>query len=126
MVLLVLARALVRFVPFHRLRCITGEPAAAAAEKPGRSRGRAASRIGCAVRRASRRLPGNSSCLVLALAARMMLTMRGVPSTLVVGVAPYPAGIRAHAWLLAEGGIVCGGTEAAGFMPLAHFGALGR
>lgn len=72
-----------------------------------------------ALRAAVRRLPWRTTCLVRAMAGRMMLARRGTPSTLVLGVASDEEGLSAHAWLMTADGCVCGGREARRFRPLA-------
>jgi hypothetical protein len=67
------------------------------------------------------RLPWRSTCLVQALAARSMLRRRHVATLLHFGVALDEGRIRAHAWLEAGGGCVCGGKAAIGFTPIAAF-----
>ena len=68
-----------------------------------------------------RRLPWRSSCIVQALAARSMLRRRRVATLLHFGVTLDQGRIRAHAWLEAGGGCVCGGKAAVGFTPIAAF-----
>jgi hypothetical protein len=66
--------------------------------------------IGWAVRAASRRIPG-ASCLVQALAARLLLADYGKTSELRIGVARGEEGqIDAHAWLEVAGIPVVGGS----------------
>src|SRR5919202_7036721 len=56
-------------------------------------------RIAWVVEPASRRTPGAKSCLTQALAAQVMLTRRGYPSQLHIGVAKGERGqFKAHAW----------------------------
>jgi hypothetical protein len=57
-------------------------------------------RIAQAVGRVRRHTPWDNTCLVQAIAAKMMLQCRGVPSTLYLGVMKQgAAGFAAHAWL---------------------------
>jgi hypothetical protein len=72
---------------------------------------------------AAARLPGESTCLARALAGGLMLRRRGVDSRLVLGVATEQGTLRAHAWLMAADGVVCGGREAAAYTPIAVVGA---
>jgi hypothetical protein len=72
-----------------------------------------------ALRAGVRRLPWRTTCLVRAMAGRLMLAMRGTPSTIVLGVAAHGDTMSAHAWLMAGDGCVCGGREAQRFRPLA-------
>jgi hypothetical protein len=73
-----------------------------------------------ALRAAVRRLPWRTTCLVRAIAGRVMLAWRGRPSTIVFGVAAADEStVSAHAWLVTADGCVCGGREAERFRPLA-------
>ena len=57
-------------------------------------------RVSWAVAVMSRYLPWESKCLARALAAKMMLKCRGIPSTLYLGLArDRDKELRAHAWL---------------------------
>jgi len=56
---------------------------------------------------ASRWTPG-TTCLVSALALQRMLSVRGRPSELHIGVAKLGQRFSAHAWLISEGRIVIG------------------
>jgi hypothetical protein len=123
MVALAIAKGLIRVMRFERLRPLTGPVASAMPDAlPGPAREPRAAAVGAAIRRGSQRLPWYSSCLARALAGRMMLSWRRVPSTLVLGVATDGGGIRGHAWLVAGGGFVCGGKEAPRFRAIASFG----
>jgi hypothetical protein len=76
-------------------------------------------KIAWIVEMASRRTPGAKSCLTQALAAQVMLTRRGYPSRLHLGVAKGERGqFKAHAWVESEGKVVMGGSELGGFTPL--------
>ena len=76
-------------------------------------------RIAWVIETASRRMPGAKSCLNQALAAQVLLTRRGYPSQLHIGVAKGERGqFKAHAWVESEGKVVIGGSELTGFTPL--------
>lgn len=81
--------------------------------------------VGRAVTAAARRLPWHSTCLMQAFAGRLMLKRRGIPSTLMIGVATNKGRFGAHAWLLAGDGVICGGQEAPLFKPIVGFRASG-
>ena len=67
--------------------------------------------VSSAVRLASRAVP-DSTCLVRALAARVLLGRRGVRSEIRYGVGRGPDGrFRAHAWLECGGRVIVGGDE---------------
>jgi hypothetical protein len=61
-----------------------------------------------AVRAASRYFPG-ATCLVQALAGKLLLRLIGQPSHIEIGVCKPPDGrLRAHAWLISGGEVVLG------------------
>ncbi len=73
-------------------------------------------RVVWAVKVASRYVP-KATCLTQALAAQVLLSRRGYPVRLRLGVAKGEAGqLRAHAWVESQGRIMIGGLEA-----LSHF-----
>jgi len=76
--------------------------------------------VRAAMASAERRLDLRDCCLIMALAAGAMLRRRGVASVLHLGVAKSATGFEGHAWLEAEGRIVCGGRTVARFTPIAH------
>jgi hypothetical protein len=79
-----------------------------------------AERITWAVEVASRRVPGAKGCLTQALAAQVMLTRRGCPALLHIGVARGGRGrFQAHAWVESEGKVVVGGPTLENLTPLA-------
>jgi hypothetical protein len=76
-------------------------------------------RIAWLVAAAGRHLPGRISCLPRALVTQLLLQARGHPAELHLGVAPLErSGLRAHAWVSAEGRILIGGPRVDGFSPL--------
>jgi hypothetical protein len=125
---LVCARVLLRAVPFRWVARIAGAvsngPAPDRTSRPASDP--AAAAIGRAVAGAARRLPWRSTCLDRALAGRLLLARRGIPSTLVLGVAKDQDLVHAHAWLVAGGGTVSGRRQAAHFNPIAAFRTPGR
>lgn len=62
----------------------------------------AAIRLGRAISRTLRLVPGDSRCLVRSLVLTSLLARRGVGVTFVIGVAPGPD-FRAHAWVESDG-----------------------
>jgi hypothetical protein len=123
MAALVAAQVCVRGLAFHRLGWLTGKVSRFSADGSApmaRSADPDARAVAIALRRGARRLPWHSSCLARALAGRMMLARRRIPSTIVFGVAGGGQ-LRAHAWLVAGDGMVCGGREADAFTPIAAF-----
>jgi hypothetical protein len=115
------ARVAVLVVPFAWIAGVAGRvDAAHAHDRPERSTTDPVTlAVRDALRAAVRRLPWRTTCLVRAMAGRLMLAWRGTPSTLVLGVAANGETIGAHAWLMAADGCVCGGRDARQFRPLA-------
>lgn len=73
-----------------------------AAQPPSASDEAAAQAIGRAVGRATRVAPFRAVCLQQAIAAKLMLRRRSIPSALHFGVSSVDgpdSGLRAHAWL---------------------------
>jgi hypothetical protein len=125
---LLLARLALVVVPFPRLARRLGS---FVAPNEGRtlqamaatgSQARIAAQIGWAVTRAARHAPFKAVCLPQAMAARIMLMRRGVPSVLHFGASRTAGGpIEAHAWLDAAGVEVTGYREAKNFAEIACF-----
>lgn len=121
-----LARLLL-FVPFRRLAPWIGRPQSSA-DQADRvlGAGERAQALGVqrALLRAAKRLPWHSSCLVCALAGRMMLGRRRLPSVLQLGARRSSAtDLAAHAWLRC-GEIDVIGAETAGlYTPIVAFRA---
>jgi hypothetical protein len=130
-VTLTAVQLLVRIVPFSLLSRLLERVAARCLRKclrRGRSSDRPATApdprvpsISRAIAAAACRLPWPSTCLTQAIAGRLMLAWRGVPAALVIGVRKDAGVFAAHAWLLCADGIVCGGTEAPEYHPIAAF-----
>ena len=81
-----------------------------------------AAEIGWAVTRAARHLPFEAVCLPQAMAARVMLRCRGVPSVMHFGAAKGgERPLDTHAWLDAAGVEVTGYPIAAQFAEIACF-----
>jgi hypothetical protein len=74
------------------------------------------SEIAWAIRAASRRVP-QASCLVQALAGRVLLSAHGHESTLQIGVARGEA-LEAHAWVVVDGIRIIGGRGSDRYSPL--------
>lgn len=115
------ARLLLGTVPFAWLRPILGVSTRATIDDIRPPRDSVVTAVAKGISRAAARLPWHSTCLVRALAGRLMLMRRGVPSTLVLGVTKDQGDLLAHAWLVARDGVVCGGREASAYSPLASF-----
>jgi hypothetical protein len=120
---LVLAQLIVRGLSFATIARLTGRvepgsPGHHVDRLPTEPRVR---QVGGAINRGAWRLPWHSTCLVRAVAGRLMLRRRGTASSLILGVSTQDGQTRAHAWLVAGGGAVCGGEEAPEFSPIVAF-----
>jgi hypothetical protein len=119
------AARLLLFLPFRWLVRLIGRPQAGANSStpvPATHESTAATAVRRAILRVAERLPWQSSCLVRALAARLMLRRRRLPSTLQLGVrAGALTELSAHAWVKCGDVDVVGGESAAEFTPLASF-----
>jgi hypothetical protein len=119
---LLTARVLVATVPFPRLAQMLGVANDAyhshpTARQPVDPR---AMGVALSLARAVPRLPWTCNCLTQAVAGRLMLGRRHIPSSLVFGVRREGGALHAHAWLECAGGYVCGGP-ADEYLPLATF-----
>jgi len=81
-----------------------------------------ADRVTWAVEVASCYVPKVRTCLTEALTAQLLLTRRGYPALLHIGVTRGERGMfQAHAWVESEGKILTGGPGHERFAPLAVF-----
>jgi len=112
-----LARFYVVWFPFGWLGRWLRKPAS------GSDQPQLALRVGRAVLTASRHVPWQAACLPQALAAKLMLALRGQGSALHLGAKIDESGaLAAHAWLTCEGKIVTGGAGLPGYTPLVQLG----
>lgn len=115
---------MLRLMPFRFVARLAGRLGVRFGDVPcgehaaGNSR---AAGVGRAINRTAKRLPWHSNCLVRAIAGRLMLARRRIPSTLSFGVNADTGQIQAHAWLQAGGTVICGAAEMKGFAPIAEF-----
>jgi len=96
----------------------------AAVASPRREPGKpwASGRIVWAVAAVARRVPALGNCLCVALAAKLLLSISGCPSSLRIGVAKRDSGqLEAHAWLEDNGIILIGSVEHDRYAPLPVF-----
>jgi hypothetical protein len=120
---LTVALMIVRSLPFRSIVRLTGRAEAGSPDHHVNHRPEDLHTrdVGSALRSGAWRLPWHSTCLVRAVAGRLMLLRRGISSALILGVATSNGQTRAHAWLLAGGGTVCGGEDAPEFSPIVAF-----
>nr|WP_269147142.1 lasso peptide biosynthesis B2 protein [Rhodospirillum rubrum] len=126
--LLAIAWFCIRFLPFRFTALLLGRPMPVpafpmtdpAADTSGRAQ---ATAIRAALISAASRLPWTSTCLMRALAGRLMLRRRRLPSLTFLGLRTPrgPEEDPAHAWLLSLGIDITGGAIAGDYKPLAMF-----
>lgn len=83
-------------------------------------------RIGKIIKLAASHTPWKSNCLAQAIAGKIMLARRHIPSTLYLGVAKektHPAGMSAHAWLRCGNRVIIGDQNRQEFTIVGRFGA---
>lgn len=115
-----------RLLPFrHVARLLIGKAAEAESPLPSPSVPLASPepwQVARAVTRASERVPFEALCLPQAMAAKIMLGMRGHSTILHLSVQMgKETGIAAHAWLTSENVCVIGGGVPAGQTEIARF-----
>ena len=112
-VLLCLAAALVRLVPFRRWSDRLGTPEVPAGEAQRTEHVELLREVARAVDRVNGWSGGRFTCLMQAVAGKVMLNRRRIPNTLVLGVRTTAQaqglGIAAHAWLNSGSVVVLGG-----------------
>jgi hypothetical protein len=122
------ARAVLLFVPFPYLARRFGtfvppsDPRVALGQSGSSAEHAAMAReIGWAVTTAARHVPLRAVCLPQAMAARMMLKRRGVPSVIHFGASKDADALDTHAWLDAAGIEVTGFPVGGQFAEIACF-----
>ena len=123
---LALARLSLVFVPFNVLAARLGAvvpPAGDTSVAPPMpaAQQELVHKVGWAVTRAARYIPFRAVCLPQAIAAKAMLSGRGVASVMHFGVAKTPTELKAHAWLDAGQIEVTGYPVEASFVEVARF-----
>jgi transglutaminase-like putative cysteine protease len=100
LVLLALARMAVLLLPFRWLAWVLGKQQAQTPVQEDPAKALPIRLIGAMVRKASKNVPWTSNCLDQALVAKIMLSRRGIATTVYFGVKNDENGqFAAHAWL---------------------------
>jgi hypothetical protein len=128
-VVLWLARLWLALVPFRKVAEKLGTSYPAATPKgmlapTSHEQDAIAQRIGEAVKRASKNVPYKAVCIQQAVAAKIMLARRGIPSVMHFGVGrteDEQEQIRAHAWLATANVEVTGYPLDEGLTEIAYF-----
>lgn len=99
----VTARRALKRAPIARVVAeMRREPSPNVAPAPVEDELREARRLGRAVTRALRIMPGDTRCLMQTLVLTRLLARRGIPARLVIGARTVP-GFFAHAWVEHDG-----------------------
>ena len=121
LLLLAVFRLSLAVVPVRRiLRAITPGPVQPAQDiSPDAATLATAIRVRWAIEAVTRNSPAEFVCFPQTLAGYVMLRRRGVPSTMVYGVARSPQGeLLAHTWLMVGDRTVVGGEGSQAFSPI--------
>jgi hypothetical protein len=119
---LIAAQATLRILPFRSIAPYLGEYMARTPYETGALPEDLIGNISWALATASRHLPWECKCLAQAMAGKAMLTRRGVPSTLYLGLAKDEEGaMHAHAWLRCGDEILTGQYNLAAYKVVASF-----
>jgi hypothetical protein len=116
-----LTRLALLLLPFRRLLPLLGQQQRDTPEADTPTFHPALQAVARAVAATSRHTPWESACLVQALAAKLMLKRRDIPSTLYLGVAKEDNKLTAHAWLRSGSFILTGGADRERFTIISTF-----
>ena len=124
MLALSVAWLLIFVVPFRHTATLIGGTRQSGIQTAGETSPQLKRATGVArrIERIGPRMPFRTTCLVRAVAGWLLLSRRGLASTIRFGVAMEDGKLAAHAWLIVEGVTLLGGAEAEGFQPLADMG----
>ncbi len=115
--LLTLVGLLIRFLPLQLVVRFLGVPVSPDPIQGCLNPTPAARAVDAAVTAAANRLPWHPVCLPQALTGGVMLRWRGYCPQICFGVQKNGGSLDAHAWLILDDGIVCGGQMNPGFVP---------
>ena len=117
---LAVARLMLVVMPFQRLSERLAAKGRASDVSPDRDFLR---RVTLAVSAAARHVPWRSDCFPQAIAARVLLSRQGYPSTIHLGVEKTdPSTVAGHAWLTCAGEVITGGDQADRYVEIHRLG----
>ena len=117
-----LARLAVLTLPLRWIAPYLGQPMQESPDTNRPEQRAAVEGVAWAVQTMSRYTPWDSNCLAQAIAAKRMLQLYDIPSTLYLGVAREDSeGLEAHAWLRSGALVVTGAQEMPRFTVLSTF-----
>jgi hypothetical protein len=104
-----IARLAILLIPFRWIALLLGKHMAESPVSMEPTHRSLAEHVSWAIRTASRHVPWKSRCLVQAMAVKGMLRLRGIPSTIYMGLAKdEDDNLKAHAWLRSGDMVVVG------------------
>jgi len=116
------ARVALRVMPFRWIARFLGKHMAESPDRISLVKKDIVERVSWGVRTASRHMPWECKCLAQAIAGKGMFNLRGVRSTLYLGVAKDDGEkLRAHAWLRSGDVFVTGGHRTNQFVVVSSF-----
>jgi hypothetical protein len=121
-IFLALGRLMLVFIPFKKIAKFLGKPmheSPAATLKDPFITGK----LSMAIARAGKYSPWRTKCFEQAIAAKIMLQLRGIGSTVYFGVYKTTTAMQAHAWLTCNATIVTGGPDVSKFTVISWFGS---
>jgi hypothetical protein len=117
-----IARLAILCVPFRLIAPLLGKHMAESPQRIAPSHRDHVERISWAVKTASRHVPWESKCLTRAMAAKGMFRLRGIQSTIYLGLAKDgEENLTAHAWLRCAEVTVVGTRGKDQFMVISSF-----
>lgn len=121
---LIIAKFMVEFIKFKDYYRIMGEYMIEAPTIAYEKEQRKLYRLMKAINFASDKTPWKNTCLVRAIAVKLMLRRRKIKSTVYLGVGEEEGRFEAHAWVKAGDRIICGKTSKDCFKVVSYFGDL--
>ena len=119
---LLTAKALVTFVKFSIYNRIMGELMVEAPAIDYKKEQRKVFRTIRAIDFLSDKMPWKNTCLVRAIAVKLMLRRRKVKTTVYLGVGELEGKFEAHAWVKVGDRVICGETNKDSFKVVSYFG----
>lgn len=117
-----IARGVILFLPFNKLRKKMGSKGGESSEKESKEIYKVARNITWGVLEASKYTPWESKCLVQALTVQRMLKEKGISSTIYLGVKKDENNkMLAHAWVRCGEYILTGGSNKHEYTVVAKF-----
>lgn len=115
-------RAFILFMPFNKLKIRMGKYKTESPKEIDFKANRIAREVRWSVTQAARHTPWESKCLVQALTAQKMRKIRGISTTIYLGVKKNDKDeMMAHAWVRCGSYYVTGGENRQGYAVVAKF-----